>query len=187
MAFTFLVASVSARWLETRTMLRRTGTATAAFAVALSLGLLSPRLFGLSLQAPVFAAVGAGACLILLAIHDRRRGREGARAGAAIFLAVGLGALTVTLLHDPAALIPHPPYGEWIFVRLMVLGSLAALGMILLLGVLDEPTDLDDTDPLRDRAVFWRAVGLAYLTSALACATFLAVSALLDWLDHAVG
>ena len=43
----------------------------------------------------------------------------------AIFIAVGLGALTVTLLHDPMALIPHPPYGRWIIVRLLVLSSLA--------------------------------------------------------------
>jgi hypothetical protein len=26
-----------------------------------------------------------------------------------IFIAVGLGALTITLLHDPKALIPHAP------------------------------------------------------------------------------
>ena len=42
---------------------------------------------------------------------------------AAIFIAVGLGALTVTLLHDPMALIPHPPYGRWVIVRLLVLSS----------------------------------------------------------------
>ena len=71
---------------------------------------------------------------------------------AAIFLAVGLGALTVTLLYDPMALIPHPPYGSWIFVRLLVLSSLGALGMLLVFGVVDDRTDIDDTDGSLDRA-----------------------------------
>jgi hypothetical protein len=31
----------------------------------------------------------------------------------------------VTVLHDPTALIPRPPYGSLIVVRLMVLASLA--------------------------------------------------------------
>ena len=106
---------------------------------------------------------------------------------AAIFIAVGLGALTVTLLHDPAALVPRPPYGSWIVVRLLVLSSLASLGMVLMFGVLDDRTDLDDGDSRLDRAMFWRAVGLAYLVSVLACATFLAVSALVDYLDRAAG
>jgi hypothetical protein len=104
---------------------------------------------------------------------------------AAIFIAVGLGALTVTLLHDPMALIPHPPYGRWIIVRLLVLSSLAVLGTLLVFGVVDDRTDIDDTDGLRDRAVFWRAVGLAFLLSALASATFVAVSAFVDYLDGA--
>jgi hypothetical protein len=71
---------------------------------------------------------------------------------AAIFVAVGLGALTVTLLHDPAVLIPHPPYGRWILVRLLAVSSLAALGILLVFGVVDDRTDFDDTDGLRDRA-----------------------------------
>ena len=104
---------------------------------------------------------------------------------AAIFIAVGLGALTVTLLHDPMALIPHPPYGRWITVRLLVLSSLALLGMLLVFGVVDDRTDVDDTDGLRDRALFWRAVALAFLISALASATFVAVSAFLEYLDRA--
>jgi hypothetical protein len=104
---------------------------------------------------------------------------------AAIFIAVGLGALTVTLLHDPTALIPHPPYGRWILARLLVLASLAALGILLVLGVVDDDTDFDDSGDLRDRAAFWRAVGLAFLISALASATFVAVSALVDYLDGA--
>ena len=86
---------------------------------------------------------------------------------AAIFIAVGLGALTVTLLHDPTALIPHPPYGRWLIVRLMLLSSLAVLGLLLVFGVVDDRTDLDDTD------------------GALASATFVAVSAFVDYLDGA--
>jgi hypothetical protein len=103
---------------------------------------------------------------------------------AAIFIAVGLGALTVTLLHDPMALIPHRPYGRWIFVRLLVLSSLAVLGSLLVFGVVDDRTDFDDTDGSGDRAIFWRAVGLAFLISALASATFVAVSAFVDYLDR---
>jgi hypothetical protein len=98
-----------------------------------------------------------------------------------LFLAVGLGALTVTLLHDPMALIPQPPYWRWFFVRMLQLSSLALLGTILLFGVLDDPFDLpDDT---RERSIHWRAVGLAYLISALATATFIVVSALVEYLD----
>ena len=104
---------------------------------------------------------------------------------AAIFIAVGLGALTVTLLHDPVALVPHPPYGRWILVRLLVLSSLAALGILLVFGVVDDRTDIDDIDGFRDRAIFWRAVGLAFLISGLASATFIAVSAFVDYLDRA--
>ena len=103
----------------------------------------------------------------------------------AILIAVGLGALTVTLLHDPASLIPHSPYGRWMFLRLLVLSSLAVLGMLLVFGVVDDRTDIDDTDGLRDRAAFWRLIGLAFLISALASATFVAVSAFVDYLDGA--
>jgi hypothetical protein len=103
----------------------------------------------------------------------------------AIFIAVGLGALTVTLLHDPMALIPHSPYGRWIFVRLLALSSLAVLGILFVFGVVDDRTDIDDTDGSLDRAIFWRVVGLAFLTSALACATFVAASAFVDYLDGA--
>ena len=105
---------------------------------------------------------------------------------AAIFIAVGLGALTVTLLHDPMALIPHPPYGRWIFVRLLLLSSLAVLGMLLVFGVVDDRTDFDDIDDSIDRAIFWRVVGLAFFISALAAATFIAASAFVDYLDRLV-
>lgn len=104
---------------------------------------------------------------------------------AAIFIAVGLGALTVTLLHDPTALIPHPPYGPWILVRIFVLCSLAALGILLVLGLEDDFDYADDTDGSYDQAVIRRAVVVAYLTSVLASATFLGVSALVDYLDRA--
>jgi hypothetical protein len=104
---------------------------------------------------------------------------------AAIFIAVGLGALTVTLLHDPMALIPHSPSGRWIFVRLLLLSSLAVLGVLLVFGVVDDRSDIDDTDGSRDRAIHWGAVGLAFLISALASAAFVAVSALVDYLDRA--
>jgi hypothetical protein len=103
---------------------------------------------------------------------------------AAIFIAVGLGALTVTLLHDPMAFIPHPPYGPWLLVRLLVLSSLAVLGMLLVFGVVDDRTDLEDSDDPLDRAIFWRAVGLAFLISVLASATFVAFSWLVDYLDR---
>lgn len=102
---------------------------------------------------------------------------------AAIFIAVGLGALTVTLLHDPTALIPRPPYGPWIIVRMLALSSLAALGMLLVFGVVDD-RDSDDADGVRDPPNHWRAIGLAFLISALASATFLAVSAFVDYLDR---
>jgi hypothetical protein len=104
---------------------------------------------------------------------------------AAIFIAVGLGALTVRLLHDPMALIPQPPYGRWIIVRLLLLSSLAVLSILLVFGVVDDRTDIDDTDGSPDRAIFWRVVGLAFLISALASATFVAVSAFVDYLDGA--
>jgi hypothetical protein len=69
----------------------------------------------------------------------------------AILIAVGLGALTVTLLHDPVALIPAPPYGRWILARLLVLSSLAALGILLMFGVVDDRMDIDDTEGSLDR------------------------------------
>ena len=104
---------------------------------------------------------------------------------AAIFGAVGLGALTVTLLHDPMALIPRPPYGEWILVRIFALSSLGALGLLLVFGIVDDRADIEDADGSLDPAVFRRALVLAFLISALATATFIAVSAFVDYLDRA--
>ena len=97
---------------------------------------------------------------------------------AALFIAVGLGALTVTLLRDPGALVPHPPYWPWIIERLFLLGALAALGMLLMFG-------LEDDDDMPERPIRWRAIGLAFLVSVLASATFIAVSAFVDYLDRA--
>ena len=77
---------------------------------------------------------------------------------AASFVAVGLGALVVTLLHDPAALIPHAPFGRWLLVRTLVLGSLALLGLLLVLG--DDRPLFDEADDSRDPAIFWHVVGL---------------------------
>jgi len=104
---------------------------------------------------------------------------------AAIFIAVGLGALTVTLLHDPGALIPHPPYGDWIIGRMFALGGLACLGMILLFGLEDEFAEMNDPEGARERPIHWFVIGLAFLISALASATFVGVSALVDYLDRA--
>ena len=103
---------------------------------------------------------------------------------AAIFGAVGLGALIVTLVHDPMALVPKPPYGTWIFVRALQLASLASLGMLCVLGLEDDLDVFDESDRSRDRAIAWRAVVIAFLMSALASATFIAVSALVDHLDR---
>ena len=104
---------------------------------------------------------------------------------AGIFFAVALGALTVTVLHDPMALIPHPPYRDWIVGRLFTVASLAALAMLLVFGVVDDRLDFDEQDGSSDPATLWRAVGLAFLVSALASVAFIAASALVDYLDRA--
>lgn len=99
---------------------------------------------------------------------------------AAIFVAVGLGALVVTLLHDPEALIPRYPYIQWIFLA----SALAALGLILVLGLGDDLEEMEDTVRSGEHLIHWRAVGLAFLASAIASATFIAASALVDYLDR---
>jgi hypothetical protein len=66
MALTFLLAWLSARWLQARTTLGPNWTALAAFGIALSLGLLSLKLFGISPRTPLLAGLGACVCLILL-------------------------------------------------------------------------------------------------------------------------
>ena len=103
---------------------------------------------------------------------------------AAIFVAVGLGALSVTLLYDPGALVPHPPYGPWILMRVLAMASLAGLGLLLVLGLEDEFDDAEDSGGSFDPDIFRRAVVLAFLISALASATFVGASALVDYLDR---
>ncbi|HSF47697.1 MAG TPA: hypothetical protein VLA73_04980 [Burkholderiales bacterium] len=100
---------------------------------------------------------------------------------AAIFIAVGLGALTVILVYDPGALIPRPPYFHWIFV----LFSLAGLGMLFVLGREDDLLETDEANGSSDRLIHWRAVGLAFLTSVLASAAFIGATALVEYLDRA--
>ena len=102
---------------------------------------------------------------------------------AAIFIAVGLGALIVVLVHEPRTLVPHPPYGTWIVMRLMALGGLATLGLLLTFGVLDDPFDIPEPDTA-DPPFNWRVVGLAFLISVLACATVIATTALTEYLDR---
>ena len=99
---------------------------------------------------------------------------------AAIFIAVGLGAVTVGLVHDPGALVPRPPYVQWVFAFFAV----AALGMILVLGLEDDFAAIDDAGGASDRPIHWRAIALAYLTSVLASATFVGASALVTYLDR---
>src|ERR1051325_6792760 len=72
MALAFLIAFLSASWLQARTTLRPTWAALAAFGIALSLGLLNLKLLGINLRAPLLTALGAGVCLILLLIQGRR-------------------------------------------------------------------------------------------------------------------
>jgi hypothetical protein len=101
-----------------------------------------------------------------------------------IFIAPGLGGLTVTLLHDRQALIPHVPYGGWILARLFVVASLASLGMVFVLGLEDGLADTDETDGSPSRPVHWGVIGLAYMIGALASAAFIGASALVDYLDR---
>jgi len=99
---------------------------------------------------------------------------------AAIFIAVGLGAVAVILLYNPQALIPRPPYYYWIFL----LFALATLGMLFVFGIAEEFEEIDDTAGSSDRRIHWRAVGLAFVASALASATFIGATALVDYLDR---
>ena len=101
---------------------------------------------------------------------------------ASIYIAVGLGALTVALVLNPKALVPRPPYGGWIFVRVLLIASLAALGTLLVLGVEDDLAVFEEES--RQRAIEWRAVWISYLVGVLASATFVAASALVDYLDR---
>lgn len=99
-----------------------------------------------------------------------------------IYAAVGLGALIVTLVVNPKALVPHAPYSGWIFVRLLLIASLAALGTLLVLGVEDDLAIFAEES--RERSIEWRAVWISFLVGVLASATFVAASALVDYLDR---
>jgi hypothetical protein len=99
--------------------------------------------------------------------------------------AVGLGALTVALLHDPMGARPAP--AVWVLDAGASTRArfASAPWHAACVGVVDDRADIDETDDVRDRATFWRAIGFAFLVSALASAAFVAVSALVDHLDGA--
>jgi hypothetical protein len=91
---------------------------------------------------------------------------------------LGLGVVTVLLIHNPKALIPRPPYWPW----LMLLFAIVLFGVVLQLG-LEE--GLDDLDEGEQRAMRWRAAGIAYLMGVVASVTYVASVWLLDRLDRA--
>ncbi len=93
------------------------------------------------------------------------------RLAAIPFVAVGAGAVTVVLLHNPKALIPRPPYWPWLFM-VFALGAFAG---VLAMGLVDGWEDEAEVS----RAERWRAGILAYLTSLLAGAVFVLLSRLL--------
>jgi hypothetical protein len=57
--------------------------------------------------------------------------------------------------------------------------------LLFVLGLEDDLGEIDDTDGSSDRPIHWRAVGLAFLTSALASAAFIGATALVAHLDRA--
>jgi hypothetical protein len=83
--------------------------------------------------------VRAGAIDFLVCLGDHASMRVRLNV-AAIFIAVGLGALIVTLLYDPAALIPRPPYVQWIFLVMSALASATFIGASALVDYLDRVT-----------------------------------------------
>jgi hypothetical protein len=66
-----------------------------------------------------------------------------------------------------------------------VLFSLAGLGMLFVLGLEDDLQETDEANGSGDRRIHWLAIGLAFLTSALASAVFIGASALVEYLDRA--
>jgi len=105
---------------------------------------------------------------------------------AAIFIAVGLGALAVTVAHDWRVLVPHPPYGPWILVRVFALSSLSVLGTLLVFGVQDDLAVFDEGETPQRAIIHWNVIGIAFLISVLCTATFIAASALVDYLDRVI-
>ena len=72
LVLSFLISYLTARHLKSRTSLRLMWATLAAVGSALTVGFLYLLLFRLSLWAPVWIALGADACLILLAIRSRK-------------------------------------------------------------------------------------------------------------------
>jgi hypothetical protein len=70
LVLSFLISYLTARHLRSRTSLRLMWATPAAVGSALTVGFLYLLLFRLSLWAPVWIALGADACLILLAIRN---------------------------------------------------------------------------------------------------------------------
>ena len=94
------------------------------------------------------------------------------------FLGVGAGALTVLLLFNPVALIPHPPYWPWLFA----VAALGGLALVLAVGLEDGWEEDDEADP----AERWRAALLAYVAGAVASVTFAVSVALIEHLEAAL-
>ena len=93
------------------------------------------------------------------------------RSFAVPFVAVGLGAVTVGLIHNPSALIPRPPYLPWLFIVF----ALGVLGWLFSLGLEDGWDDEGEVD----RAARWKVAGLAYLITLLVSAEFILLSRVL--------
>jgi hypothetical protein len=94
------------------------------------------------------------------------------------FLGVGAGAVTVILFHNPVALLPRPPYWPWLFAA----GALAALAMILAVGLEDGWEEDDAVDP----AERWRAAVAAYVVGVIASVAYLVSVALIRHLEAAL-
>lgn len=91
------------------------------------------------------------------------------------FVGVGAGAATVVLIHSPKAIIPRAPYWPWVFA----VAALAALAMLLALGLEDGWAEDDEVDPAERR----RAAAFAYVAGLVAAVAFIATVALADRLD----
>lgn len=76
LALAYLLSLISARWLHAHTRLHRNWISVAAFGISTALGLLYLRLFGLSPQLLLGAALGAGVCLVLLLVQSRKPGHH---------------------------------------------------------------------------------------------------------------
>ena len=68
----FLLTSLLAPWLASRTALRPTWTGLISLGLTWAMGFVYLLLFRVSLAAPPWVALGADACLLLLLIRNRR-------------------------------------------------------------------------------------------------------------------